>query len=44
MTEEQKQMLRDELIEKKSIASSNYNNEDPFVGIYLNDLYDNNFI
>lgn len=40
MTEQTKQKLKDALIEHKNIASSEYNDEDAFVGIYFCDLVD----
>jgi len=40
MTEQEKQKLKDILIEHKNIASSEYDDEDAFVGIYFCDLVD----
>lgn len=40
MTEQTKQKLKDALIEHKNIASSEYYDEDAFVGIYFCDLVD----
>lgn len=38
MTDEQKQKLRDLLADCKATASSSYEEKDPFVGIYFEDL------
>ena len=38
MTQEQIKKLRDEFVEHKCIASSEYDNEDAFVGVYFQDL------
>ena len=40
MTEQEKQKLKDALIEHKNIATSEYDDEDAFVGIYFCDLVD----
>lgn len=40
MTEQEKQKLKDALIEHKNIATSEYDDEDAFVGIYFSDLVD----
>lgn len=40
MTEQEKQKLKDILIEHKNIAASEYDDEDAFVGIYFSDLID----
>ena len=40
MTKQEKQKLKDVLIEHKNIAASEYNDEDAFVGIYFCDLVD----
>ena len=38
MTESDKVKLRNMLIDRKCIASDQWKSEDPFVGIYINDL------
>lgn len=40
MTEQEKQKLKDALIEHKNIATFEYDDEDAFVGIYFSDLVD----
>ena len=40
MTEQQKQKLKDALIEAKHIHPTEYNDEDAFVGICFSDLVD----
>lgn len=38
MTQEQIEKLRNELIEHKCIASTEYGDDDAFVGVYFQDL------
>lgn len=38
MTEEEKRVLRDMLIERKCICKADYGKDNPFVAIYFNNL------